>query len=648
MSLLDALPPRARSRRALNWAISLGLLVLLGLGVELLLQQYALRQFEASQQRLSSRAGELRGLLLVELNSTLHLATGLASYIRARHGQLDEAEVQPWLQELLQQGRHIRNIGLAPGNRITHVYPLAGNEKVLGLYYPEVPGQWPAVRRLIADRTPLLDGPLPLIQGGNGLIYRVPVFLQDGAYWGLISTVIDFDRLYALVDAYARRLDLSIRIVPSGETAASAAPAGPAPRREPGVSLTVALAGADWQLLASERSRQDSPLAWLRLLGWALALAVSASIGFTLHAQHRQAALLLALNRSQRQFRQAFEAAPHGQALLDATGHLTAVNQALCTLLQRQPQELPGQPLARLSTAQSRTPLQRLLNAPSPSERQAQLQLLDARGEPIDVELSAADLTNEQGPTGIRILHIQDIRERNRLLRLQNEFVSTVSHELRTPLTAIGGPLELINAGALGEVPEHLRQMLQIAQHNSQRLGLLIDDLLDIGKLEAGKASFDLQPRALQPLIEQALSHNQAYAAHYRVQLQQLDACTAWVRVDEQRLQQVLTNLLANAAKFSPPGTQVVLFTERREQHLRLSVRDQGAGIPSEFHSRIFQKFAQADASDTRQKGGTGLGLAISKEIIERMDGRIGFDSREGQGATFWIELPTLASGAQG
>ncbi|MEX6502030.1 ATP-binding protein [Pseudomonas zhanjiangensis] len=634
----------APRRLLLNWGISLALLLLLGLGVELLLEQYALRQFEATEQRIGNRAGEVRAALLVELSASLHLATGLASYIRARDGQLEDAELQPWLEELLNQGRYIRNIGLAPGNRISQVYPLAGNERVLGLYYPDIPTQWPAVQRIIASRTPLLDGPLPLIQGGNGLIYRVPVFVQDNGYWGMISTVIDYDRLYAHIQAVAERLGLSVQIQRS-----AAGPDEPLAEGHPVVSLPVEIAGAHWQLLARERTPHPTPLGWLRLLGWGLALIVSASIGLSLHAQHRQAVLLLALNRSQRQFRLAFEAAPQGLALLDAGGRLSTVNQALSRLLQRQPEELLGQSLASLGTPQSADRLRGLPGTTGAAACQAQL--LDAGGRPIDVELSAATLSGEAGLAHSCILHIQDIRESKRLMRLQNEFVSTVSHELRTPLTAISGPLELINAGALGEVPEHLRQMLQIAQHNSQRLALLINDLLDIGKLEAGKVRFDLQPCPLQPLLEQALRHNQAYAAQYRVQLRQLGSCSAWVRVDEQRLQQVLANLLANAAKFSRPGTDVELFTEERGAHLRLCVRDQGSGVPADFQARIFQKFAQADASDTRQKGGTGLGLAISKEIIERMGGRIGFDSPAGQGATFWFELPqvqpaTSASGA--
>ncbi|MGM3386579.1 CHASE domain-containing protein [Stutzerimonas stutzeri] len=240
-----------------------------------------------------------------------------------------------------------------------------------------------------------------------------------------------------------------------------------------------------------------------------------------------------------------------------------------------------------------------------------------------------------------------DLTEHKRIEQMKDEFVSTVSHELRTPLTSISGALGLITGGAMGEVPTAMQQMLDIAHRNSLRLGHLINDLLDMEKIAAGKMTFDLREHSLRRLLDEALASNQAFATHLGVNCVLKNPADVRVWVDGLRLQQVLSNFLSNAIKYTPEGGQVTLHCSRTDTgHVRINVTDQGPGIPKGFQSRIFEKFAQADASDSRQKGGTGLGLAITKEFIERMGGRVGFDTIEGAGTTFWCELPVVESSA--
>jgi len=222
-----------------------------------------------------------------------------------------------------------------------------------------------------------------------------------------------------------------------------------------------------------------------------------------------------------------------------------------------------------------------------------------------------------------------------------------VSHELRTPLTSISGALGLIASNVLGVLPEKVKSMLDIAYKNSQRLSLLINDLLDMEKLLAGKMAFDLCDQVVLPLVQQVLNENKAYADQYAVKFVLDDlAPAARIHIDSFRFQQVLNNFLSNAAKYSPAHAavdiKITAIADGADDWLRVSVRDYGQGIPDEFKTRMFQKFSQADSSDSRQKSGTGLGLAISKELVERMGGRIGYNSELGQGSCFFADFKRL------
>ena len=267
-------------------------------------------------------------------------------------------------------------------------------------------------------------------------------------------------------------------------------------------------------------------------------------------------------------------------------------------------------------------------------------EMLTAQGGAVPVECFIQYIAPANEPARF-VAIVRDITQRKRVEQMKSEFVSTVSHELRTPLTSISGALGLITGGALGEVPPAAMDMITIAHSNSRRLTHLINDLLDIEKIAAGKVVFDMQVQPLMALVEQAVEATRMYGSESQVTLQVTQTAPGLdVRVDSQRFLQILSNLLSNAIKFSPHGGTVEIAVEHYAPKVRISVRDHGRGIPAEFRGRIFQKFAQADASDTRKQSGTGLGLAISRELAERMNGSLDYDSEPGKGARFFLELP--------
>jgi PAS domain S-box-containing protein len=265
-------------------------------------------------------------------------------------------------------------------------------------------------------------------------------------------------------------------------------------------------------------------------------------------------------------------------------------------------------------------------------------------GQELVCEWSLTPLVNPEGAIISVIVQGRDVTQQLEAERMKQEFTSTLSHELRTPLTSIIGSLQLINSGVMGELDKDVVELTSIAERNGQRLLDLINDLLDIEKIESGKLSLDLQPTALDELVRESLVLNRAYAERFKVKLEMSGGLpTVQVNVDRKRAIQILTNLISNAAKFSPEGEAVQLTVDDLGAQVRVGVHDRGPGIPDSFRARIFSRFAQADMSATRQKGGTGLGLAICKRLLELMGGHIGFDGRDGGGTTFWFELPKHA-----
>ncbi len=350
-----------------------------------------------------------------------------------------------------------------------------------------------------------------------------------------------------------------------------------------------------------------------------------------------------ALQSSEARLRGLFDLSPIGISLMDfKTGRVLEANEALITpsgytrqeFMQKTDRELTPREFAPAM----HTAVEQLRAAGRYAPFEKEYIRKDGSRYPV---MAQGILMKDSSSRQVIWSLIEDISERKRLDRIKNEFVSTVSHELRTPLTSISGALSLVVAGALGPVDHEVMEMLRIAAASSERLTLLVDDLLDMDKLLAGKMEVKLRDVDLLPLIQDVVAGMRAYALARKVTVELGPVESITLNTDAIRLSQVLTNLISNACKHSRPGGRVeVQMVRGPENAVIFSVIDKGHGIPTEFRSRIFQKFAQADASDTSEKEGTGLGLAICKELVERLGGVIGFESVEGAGSHFWVRIP--------
>lgn len=331
---------------------------------------------------------------------------------------------------------------------------------------------------------------------------------------------------------------------------------------------------------------------------------------------------------------------------MDQEGHIRSFNKAAQGMFGYSHTELLGKSVSMLlpdlDLSQGKRTLAKLVESQEKEKADAANDLKGKRKDGtsfyLRLGISEVPVQNDNFYVGI----LQDITERKKTEGLKDSFISTVNHELRTPLTSILGGVELLKKLYSEQLPEKAKGLLNIAEKNTRRITRIVDDILDLQKMEAGEMQFNFEPVQLSLLVDTALSENQLYA-------EQFDVSTVvttqdeiiFIEADADRIVQVLTNLLSNAIKFSPKGgvVQISSVLDDEQKRVRVSVTDQGPGIPYEFTDKLFERFTQAGSTLTRKGSGTGLGLSISKMIIDRHGGEIGVSVDEEQGTTFYFEL---------
>ncbi|MEQ1816718.1 MAG: ATP-binding protein [Nitrosomonas sp.] len=480
---------------------------------------------------------QVRSRLESEINADLYLNRGLVSLVKA-YPHFTEAEFKIIGQELLRGRTSVRNIGLAPDNILSHIFPIEGNEMAIGLVYRDNPDQWPPVERAMLSRGTVISGPLKLVEGDFAFISLTPVWInmpdsQEESYWGIANLVINADTLFTNVGiAHGKQLSIALAIRGvDGSGPEGAVFFGEASLfdQQP-VTMEVFLPNGTWQLGAIPKG------GWVqssRLFDWLWIGGITASV---------------------------------------AIGLLVWI----------------------WITAQS---------------RQTQI-LMEAK--------QAAEKAN----------------------RAKSEFLSRMSHELRTPLNAILGFGQLLDLGTDASRSTD-KQYLKHIMNSGHHLLSLINEVLDLARIDSGKFELKLEQISVPDVLDECLILVQPLANTYNIAVsidRSGDKLFVWS--DHKCLKQIILNLISNAIKYNrKDGYVTVAYRKTSDGRIRLSVTDTGTGVPKEKWGQLFQPFSRLGAENSQIEG-TGIGLAISKNLVEAMNGSIGFDSTTEVGSEFWIELP--------
>lgn len=531
---------------------------------------------QQTRANVLDRLSTMRSRLEAALNQRIFLGRGLVAYISTINPNITQEQFENLAEVIVAEQTGIRSIALYKNTIVTHMYPLEGNEKALGLKILEIPEERPAIERAINTKKSVVAGPVNLVEGGVGFITRTAIFItppgaepESGDYWGLVGIIIDRDTLFQEVGLLNSQDELQYAIRgKDGLGAQGEIFFGSAKifQQNPVIS-EVSLPNGSWQLVAipAHGWPVHSPISKWLWIGGGLFSLVAGGLTFILIS----------------------EPARLQMAVIQATESLRKSEKAL-------------------------------------KQANAELQHLD---------------------------------------RLKDEFLANTSHELRTPLNGIIGLAESLIDGATGQLPEPTRINLAMIVSSGRRLASLVNDILDFSKLQHQDIELQIKAVGMREIAEIVLTLSQPLVGRKSLQLiNEIPHDLPLVAADENRVQQILYNLVGNAIKFTESGTVKVSAqlcpdnsqpatvnrqgSTSNEQsatnnlQLMITVSDTGIGIREDKLDRIFESFEQAEGSTAREYGGTGLGLAIAKKLVELHGGQISVFSILGQGSEFTFSLP--------
>ncbi len=618
------------------------------------------RYLAAERLNVEDKLYFIRSRLEGQILSDIHLVKGMLSVIAA-NPDLQQATFTQAAKPIFQTGgAHLRNIGAAPKQILSMIYPLEGNEKAIGLDFKTVPNQFLAVERARISHQLVLEGPVPLVQGGNGLIARFPVYLHNGAedyYWGQISAVIDADGIFAdsgLLQVNAP-LAIALKKEASNESTEHVFLGDPAIFQQQPVLADVSLPQGKWVIAAIPRDGWPSSAdnAAIIRLGFAvLALLLLGPFVFIRRSLESISKANMEIEFVKQQLTATLENSPNvAVQWYDQQGRVRYWNHASELIYGWRAEEMLGNTVNQVETNKLVLLFQSILesNAPiGPVENQRvhrdghaltisrTLFAIPGYDVPIFVCMDV-DITQQKNAENDALIAQKQAEAAN---LAKSKFLTHMSHELRTPLNAIIGFAQILQMDAAHPLQEAQQHAVAHIMSSGHHLLTLIDEVLDLARIESDQLHINFEDIELVELLSEVRAVMHPFAVTHGITMSDITADGVFnVYADTLRLRQVLLNLVSNAIKYNTAGGKVSFSLERMTNEVRIIITDTGIGVEDAHKAEMFKPFQRLGVDDKKIEG-TGIGLVVCKRLVEAMNGYIGFDSIVGLGSRFWVALP--------